>query len=873
MRNIGFIIFALFIAFAAHAQDIYLKKNRFFTELVIAGAAENIKDVKKGERTVTLMFAGKLTAGFSGKLDDRFISKITVQGDTITLDFAPDTDFTFMTEGVDAKIVASRKRKADDIKLGYGIEDALIKKGSGIIENTEAEKQLGIADELMAKGTYEQAAINLEGLLASDINSYYRQEALFRLGSAYYEMGSKSYKNYITASQIFDDFTNLYPDSYLFRDALIKSADSKEKADMYYEAIFAHEKIIRLVQNENIQKNSYRKIAEIYQTLGQTDRAIEARENYVKRFKDDRDPQTAMIGMLYADKGDYETSFRYFQGLTGRKVDYSKFSPDSLYAMGEVFDKRGRTEEALYAFRRTYGYYPSYEKADMAMYRAAQMNEKMGNKSAADTLLLDTVNKYPKKPGGMLASIKYADTHVSEKSTADWEKFLTNALASKDFEILEQADVVVIKSLFHEKAYDKTLERIDKFGKRSYSSPLMSIVFDIKQKIRLQQAKQAYDETRYDQAQEYVGMLLKEFPDSPYRREAKTIGQSISYGRTEARFKNGDFKGVIEYIENFLTDETEVIEPVKWSKLLDDAYYNMVKTDFDASRVPQALMNAKQYIAQFGTDGTHIADIINMAERLTLTVIRRKFEGNRFLDVIQAYSENQNIIDSSKQQPFKDTVKAYAAFSLYKMSMPDNAAELLATVGSTKTPVYWLTNLLIGDGSINFQVNTLDAETLVFLADEAEKKNPDTAIKLLNEYTKDPKLAAKQKFKISKNISDDAKREQLLVSIYQDVNKNPGKQFDGYEEVSLDMGILYYKKNSFKPAVEALSSFLQNHAQRDEKRAEGLYYMGKSYLKLKDNDNAVKNYMELLESVPNSVYASAARTELEEIQWRKSLTR
>lgn len=49
--------------------------------------------------------------------------------------------------------------------------------------------------------------------------------------------------------------------------------------------------------------------------------------------------------------------------------------------------------------------------------------------------------------------------------------------------------------------------------------------------------------------------------------------------------------------------------------------------------------------------------------------------------------------------------------------------------------------------------------------------------------------------------------------------------------------------------------------------------MGKSYLKLKDNDNAVKNYMELLESVPNSVYASAARTELEEIQWRKSLTR
>lgn len=873
MRNIGFIVFALLIAFAAGAQDIYLKKNRFFTELVIAGAAENIKDVKKGERTITLSFAKNLSAGFSGRLDDRFISKITVKGENLILDFAPDTDFTFMTEGVDAKVVASRKRKADDIKLGYGIEDAIIRKGSGIVENAEADRQLGIADELVAKGANEQAAVVLEGLLASDINAYYKQETLFRLGNAYYGMGGGSYKNYITASQIFDDFTNLYPDSYLFRDALVRSADAKEKADMYYEAIFAHEKIIRLVQNENIQKNSYKKIADIYQTLGQTDRAIEARENYLKRFKDDRDPQTAVIGQLYYNKGDVDTAFRYFQGLTGRKIDYSKFTPESLYAMGEVFDRRGRTEEALNAFRRVYGYYPSYEKSDMAMYRSAQMYEKLGNKKQADTQLLDTVKKYPKEPGGLLASIRYANSHIGEKNTQEWEKFLASALASKDFEILEQADIVIIKSLFHEKAYDKTLERIDRFGRRSYSSPLMTTAYEIKQRIRLQQAKQAYDETRFDQAQEYVNTLLKEFPDSPFRREAKTIGQAVSYGRTEARYNNGDFKGVIDFTEQFLTDETEVIEPAKWNRLLDNAYFGMVKKDFDAARVPQALVNAKQYIAQFGREGAHIKDITGMAERLTLTMIRRRFEGNRFLDVIQTYSENQQIIDSSAQEPFKDNVKAYAAFSLYKMSMPDKAGELLATVGKTKTPVYWLTSLLLGNGEINFQVNSIDPETLIFLADEAEKKNTDTAVKLLDEYSRDPKLAAQQKFKISKNISDDAKREQLLVRIYQDVNSNPKKRFAGYEEVSLDMGILYYKKNSFRPAVDALGAFLKNYTPRDEKRAEGLYYMGKSYIKLKDNDNAVKNYMELLESVPNSVYASAARSELEEIQWRKSLTK
>ncbi|WP_022851954.1 tetratricopeptide repeat protein [Limisalsivibrio acetivorans] len=104
-----------------------------------------------------------------------------------------------------------------------------------------------------------------------------------------------------------------------------------------------------------------------------------------------------------------------------------------------------------------------------------------------------------------------------------------------------------------------------------------------------------------------------------------------------------------------------------------------------------------------------------------------------------------------------------------------------------------------------------------------------------------------------------------------DIEQDQAKRFDGHDEVYLDIGILYYKKNNYRLAIDTLDQFLVKHMPRDDKRAEGLYYKGKSHLQLGQSEKAVKNYMELLESMPDSIYASAARSELEEIEWRKSL--
>jgi TolA-binding protein len=724
----------------------------------------------------------------------------------------------------------------------------------------------------MAQGNNQQASLNLEAFLAKNVNDYYRQEAMFRMGSAYFNMGGASYKNYISSAEIFDDFTTLYPESYRYKEALLKSAKAKELADMYYEAIFAYEKVIRLMPDIQVQKDAYKSIAQIYEKLGQTDRAIEARENYIKKFKDDAVSQKAIIGMLYSKKGDEDIAFRYFQDILGKPLNYTDTPAGAVYEMASVLDKKNMPMEALEYYSRVYDLYPEDEKADMAMFNAALMQEKLGRKEQADKLLLDTIKRYPKRTGGQLASIKYADTHLDSKNTQEWEKFMADALVSKDFDLKTQADLVIIKSLFNGKYYDRVLEKTDKFARENYGSPMLKEVFDIKQKVRLNQARQANEEGRLDQAQQYVGELLKEFPDSPYRREAKFIAQTIGLGREKVKLESGDYKGVIDAVEKFFTEEQEIIEPEKWNTLLQDAYYRSAKQSYDAGAFTKALLSAKQSLVQFDK-GTHEKELADISEKSVAALMISGFDNKKYLDVIKLYDENEQIIDSSADNVFKDAMKAYTSFSLYKMTLPDKAGQLLGTVGQNKVPVYWLTSLLLNGGKINFDVNALDSETLTFISDELDKKDPDIAFQLLDEYKKDVKLAERLKFKMSKNIFDDTKREQVLVRIYQDVNNDTAKRFDGYEEVYLDMGILYYKKNNFRLAAEALSSFLKNYLPRDDKRAEGLYYLGKSYLQLKDNDNAVRNYMELLESIPKSVYASAARSELEEIKWRESLTK
>ncbi|WP_022851955.1 tetratricopeptide repeat protein [Limisalsivibrio acetivorans] len=769
MKLIRILIPLFFLPALLFAEDIYLRQNQFFTELVISDIAAEVDGVSKDNNTITIQFKDPLAADFTGSLNDPFIKRIESGEQSITVYFAQGTDFVFTTEGANVKLVSSKKRELDDIKLGYGIESPIIRKGGEIIEDEESERSLGRVDELIASRNFDEAIVQLEGFLSNQPSEYYRQEALYRMGMAYFHKGEESYKNYVTAAKIFDDFIEMYPDSYRFRDALMRSAESKERAGMYYEAIFGYENIIKLVRDEEMQKLAYRRIAEIYEQLGQYDRAIEARENYVRRFPEAKRVQDATIGMLQSKRGDSENAFLNFQEFRGENTDFTDLSPEIIYSMGEVFKEKGENQDALRAYSKVFELFPSSEHADLAMYRAAEMNEELGNQDAADSLLVRARDLYPEKTGGLLASIKYADNHLTEKSPADWQKFLDNALKSEDFEVKSQAELVMIKAYYNEGDYDKTLSAIDDFARLNYSSPLMEEVFDIKQLIRLKQAERAYEEGKDNVSEQYINALLEEFPDSDYREDAERILQQIKYIRTRAKLDGGEFNKVISDVENFYANTERIYEPAIWNSLLDEAYYALSDRYLQNGQLELAQLSAKQYFVHV-EEGEHQEEVRDIYEESLFTIMKGSFDDKRYLDVIRFYDDNSGMINGSEDQQFQDKLKAYAAFSLYKLTLPEKSAQIMDTIEYTDNPVYKLTNLLLGRGGIDFDVNGLDRETFMFIVDELEKQDVDKAIAVLDRYTKDPMLAEKLKFDITKNIFDDNKREMVLLDIYQDLN-------------------------------------------------------------------------------------------------------
>lgn len=83
------------------------------------------------------------------------------------------------------------KKKSENIELGYGIEKPVLKGSDKILEDAKADEILKDIDQSIAEGEHAYALAVTENLLNSGVAGYYRQEALFRLGMIYFEMGGE----------------------------------------------------------------------------------------------------------------------------------------------------------------------------------------------------------------------------------------------------------------------------------------------------------------------------------------------------------------------------------------------------------------------------------------------------------------------------------------------------------------------------------------------------------------------------------------------------------------------------------------------------------------------------------------------------------
>ncbi|PLX69237.1 MAG: hypothetical protein C0602_07420 [Denitrovibrio sp.] len=863
-------ILTFFVFLNGWAAGIYVRNNGHFSEFVVDGMASSIVSVSEGESKMMVELVTPLAADSGTSFNDPFIKSLSIDGRMLTITFYPETDYSLSERDGDILITAARAKKSEDIQLSYGIEQPLIKGTDRILEDQEADVILGRIDEAIAEGELGTALTMTENFLNSGAVGYYRQEGLFRLGLVYFKLGENSNDNYIYASQIFDDFIKEYPDSFRKKDALVKSAEAKEMAMLFNEAIFAYNSVIKTLRDRDIRKMAYERIADIYSRSGRFEKAIDAREDVIRNFPETFTRQNAKIGLLHYQKKDYDLAYRSFLTVLDRKDQMGLLDAEELYAMAEIFDERNQFDIAREVYEKLYSLYPSSEFSDLAMYHSARMYEKLGNNTATDGRLDICRQVYKEKKGGLLCLVMYARRHLQSKMPEEWEKSLEPALKSRDIDIRSEAELVLIRAYFEQNKYDEADSRVDNFIRMNFTSEHLPEVYKMRQRITLTKAKDAYKKSQYAQAKQLVEGMLEVFPDTEYKREAQEILQDIRFGDIKDKYYDGEYKQTVDDLTQFLTENTDLVFPDKWMDMLQESKFAYGKELFQSRNFTDAIVVLSEYMASF-PQGAHVEE----AEQILATSIEKVMDDHyadkEFLKIISLYDQNTDMITSGGDADFRDKMKSYTAFSLYKMGMSEESGKMLDSVENKQNPYYLMTSIMLDRITQQINPDIFTKGMLDFLVQELESRKPDYIVEMLNNYTKDKTYASKQIYSISKGVFDDLKREAILFDLYNRLDKDENTRFEGYDEVYLDAGIAFYKRNNFENAVTALEQFKLVHTPRDEKRAEGLYYLGKTYMKMDRDEQSVNALMELLESVPDSVYASAARGELEEIEWRKNL--
>jgi outer membrane protein assembly factor BamD (BamD/ComL family) len=870
MARIFFLIITFFVSFLAWGAGIYVRNSGHFSEFVLSGFADRVVSVSEGESRIMLELTTPLKAGSAGRFKDPFIRSVSVDGHMLIINFFPNTDYTYSARNGDILITAAKKKTDEDIQLGYSVEQPLLKGTEKILEDKNAEEIISMIDKAMNEEDYQYALSLAENFLSTGIGGYYRQEAQFRQGMIYFKLGEQADNNYIYAGKIFDDFVNEFPDSYRKKDALIKSAEAKEMAMLFSEAVFAYNNVIKSLRDRDIKKMAYERIAEIYSKSGQYINAIEAHEEVIRNFRETFTTQKAKIGVIQARNKDFDLAYRTFLTVLDNRGELGKLTPEELYIMADVLAGKSQYPVAREIYEKVYAIYPSSEFADLSMYNSARMLEKEGNAPATDGRLDICRQVYKDKKGGLMCSVMYARRHVKEKTPDEWEQALKSALESKDIDIRSEAELVLIRAFFEQENYDKAGSLADNFIRKNFTSSYLPEVYRVKQEITLTKAREAFRKSRYAEAKGLIEGMLQIFPDSEFKRQAQEILQDISFGDIRDKYQAGRYKETVDDLTRYLTENTELINPDKWMNMLQEAKFAYAKELYTSGDLENTIVAASEYLSSF-PNGVHKTEAEKMLTDAISGTADRFYKNKEFIRLISLYEHNSTTVQNGGTTDFRDKLKSYTAFSLYKMGMNDQSGKMLDSVENRQNPYYLMTSIMLNRLQGGVDPNLFKNDMMDFLVQELEGGRVDYLVSMLNRYTNDKAYSAKQVYSVSKGIFDDQKRENVLFGLYDRLDKDEASRFEGYSEVYLDAGIAYYKKNNFDNSVKVLEQFKLKHMPRDEKRAEGLYYLGKSYLKMKKNEEGVNSLMELLESVPNSVYASAARSELEELNWRKNL--
>jgi TolA-binding protein len=866
-------MFLLLFSASSQAQEILLRKDNISSEVFLRIPPDQVTDVQQVGLSIVVTFAQPMRTPFSQQLNDTFIVSVNGQGTKLTVTFYNAADFAAVRVADGVRIIATRQRELDSVLVSYNLASPMLRKDNLRADDAMLDTKLRQYDILMQNGNYYQAAVDMETILATTKNVYYEQEAMFRLGSAQKALGPTDPVSYLEAASTFETFINTFPDNNKVQQARQLAAEASELGGSMFEAAVMYRAVYDNSTDAETKRTTLLKIAEIYDGLGQYDQTISSYEEYLANFQTDQDRIKTTLGRLYISRVREDDAYNMYSQVPMATLT-QMLTANEVFALAKIFANKGDMTKAM----SFYDYSANQEIADApaAVWAMAEIYKAQGNVAEYQKALKRLMDNFPATQVGLEALIADAEQNYNTQTAAAWRVILDPIYNIEDTEgLVPRAEMVQIRALQAVNDVFPLVEKIDAYIEK-YPEPASNArLLKIKEDVlfgKVQEYMLAGAEAD-NEALALIRQLLEQFPESPRVTMLTQYIDDIFYNRVLALFNAGDIEGTIATIEAHMIEAQMLSSPTllakRWEDLWEEAKFRYIQDNLETLPTLYIRTLAQEYLAYF-PKGKYAKEATALLMGNFQKPYNDAYAAGNDAAVVRLYEANQAWLAQWPDQAMVNDNKLTVAKSLNRLGLQDQAIAMYKTITPTMTVDYAeLGYRLCQD--VFFDVNRLSAEQFSTVVVEAERcSRPDYTLTLINKYTANMPAALSAKYRAAKNITDDRRREAVLTEIYDLVKNTPANQFAGYEEVYLDMGLLAYQKNDFQGALIPLQTYVDTVAVENvAKRAEALYYIGKSLINMNERERGLTYFQQVVE-MPDSIYKNMANNELEDEAWRNN---
>ena len=866
--------FAMFFLFlgTSDSQQITMKRNNYVTELNIKINPDFIYSYYIEGRNANVIFKNKIRVNIADIPENPFIAEINSTVNSVIITVKENIDVFMDKESDGLKIILAKNKRFDELLLKSQINPPKMISTDINNVNEAAENELIKIDEAINKKQYDEAVNLINAFLKTNSEGFYAIEAYYKLGEVYLKLGEKSEIYYKRASEIFDNFTTQYPFYFRYDDALEKAAIASYNAHDYEKALRFYKLVFDRNPSSNKGKKALMKMGEIYANIGQNDRAIRVYLDYIKKFGESQKINNK-IGYLYAKMGDFNTAYGYFYDFIKNK-QYDFENPDVLFEMAKVLENKKLYELANEIYSFIFEKHKNSVYAGEALYRSAEIYERLGNKNTASKLLLDCKSNYADKYFGQVCALKYAGTHIKLHDGDYWKNFLQSVLNADNNDLRANALYLLLKAYYNEGNIEEAFDTVKSIETNYLTSSVMDDVAKIKQDILYAMAKRKFENGNFEDAKNIIDALLSEFPSTHYRKDTEIIISKINNIEEEEIRKKflssldnsilniKDYSDYINFLNNLRTMSiNDNYTQVPIENYIKKVYPDFINYLYNKGDLEGFIIATLDYMSLVGEESVDPNILNNFSKTIEYNMME-DIDKKEYVSAIREYERIRPIGISNK---FLETIDELISYALFKVGEKERAKEfLLKKKNPINTKYGEVMNIIINKKIPLDGINKYSPDLVKFIINDLKSTDSVLAYSFASAYKNDDNLTLTSQYDIIEGTSDENVRENLVIDFYLTLKGKDQRDKKLFADIFYQAGLIYYDDGNYEKVVESLSEYEAAGLDKDN-LAQAYYLMGKSYVNLNRIDLARQYFAKIINNFPGSPLTNIAKQELEKI--------